>query len=289
MMRGKLRRQILNIEDYIVITVGLLMFSLAWTLFIIPAQITGGGVSGIGAVLFYATGIPVGITYFLVNIFLVAIAIKVLGASFGIRTIYSMSVVSIALTFSQQLVSAPIVDDTFLSAVLGGILSGVGLGIVFSKGGSTGGTDIIAAIVSKYRNVSPGRVIMYCDVIIIASSFFVLRSVDKMVYGFVTMGVVSYALDAVLSGANRSAQMFIFSKKWDEIADFINQQRYRGVTILDGVGWYTKENVKVVVSVVRKRETGAIFRKIKEIDPDAFISMGSVMGVYGQGFDQLKL
>ena len=130
---------------------------------------------------------------------------------------------------------------------------------------------------------------MYCDVIIIASSFFVLRSVDKMVYGFVTMGVVSYALDAVLSGANRSAQMFIFSKKWDEIADFINQQRYRGVTILDGVGWYTKENVKVVVSVVRKRETGAIFRKIKEIDPDAFISMGSVMGVYGQGFDQLKL
>jgi len=288
-MRAKLRRQILNIEDYIIITVGLLMFSLAWTLFIIPAQITGGGVSGIGAVLFYATGIPVGITYFLVNIFLVAIAIKVLGASFGIKTIYSMSVVSIVLTFSQQLVSAPIVDDTFLSAVLGGILSGVGLGIVFSKGGSTGGTDIIAAIVSKYRNVSPGRVIMYCDVIIIASSFFVLKSVDKMVYGYVTMGVVSYALDAVLSGANRSAQMFIFSKKWDEIADFINQQRYRGVTILDGVGWYTKENVKVVVSVVRKRETGAIFRKIKEIDPDAFISMGSVMGVYGQGFDQLKL
>ncbi len=288
-MRGKLRRQILNIEDYIIITVGLLMFSLAWTLFIIPAQITGGGVSGIGAVLFYATGVPVGITYFLVNIFLVAIAIKVLGASFGIKTIYSMSVVSVALTFSQQVVSAPIVDDTFLSAVLGGILSGVGLGIVFSKGGSTGGTDIIAAIVSKYRNVSPGRVIMYCDVIIIASSFFVLRSVDKMVYGYVTMGVVSYALDAVLSGANRSAQMFIFSKKWEEIADFINQQRYRGVTILDGVGWYTKENVKVVVSVVRKRETGAIFRKIKEIDPDAFISMGSVMGVYGQGFDQLKL
>jgi uncharacterized membrane-anchored protein YitT (DUF2179 family) len=288
-MRGKLRRQILNIEDYVIITVGLLMFSLAWTLFIIPAQITGGGVSGIGAVLFYATGIPVGITYFLVNILLVAVAIKVLGANFGIKTIYSMSVVSIALTFSQQLVSAPIVDDTFLSAVLGGILSGVGLGLVFSKGGSTGGTDIIAAIVSKYRNVSPGRVIMYCDVIIIASSFFVLRSVDKMVYGFVTMGVVSYSLDAVLSGANRSAQMFIFSRKWDEIADFINQQRYRGVTILDGVGWYTKENVKVVVSVVRKRETGAIFRKIKEIDPDAFISMGSVMGVYGQGFDQLKL
>lgn len=288
-MKEKLRKKLINIEDYIAITLGLIMFSLAWTLFIIPAQITGGGVSGIGAVLYYATGIPVGITYFLVNILLVAIAIKVLGASFGIKTIYSMTVVSVALTFSQQLVNEPIVDDTFLSAVLGGILSGAGLGIVFSKGGSTGGTDIIAAIIVKYRNISPGRVIMYCDVIIIASSFFVLKSVDKMVYGFVTMGVVSYALDAVLSGANRSAQMFIFSGKYDEIADFINQQKYRGVTVIDGVGWYTKENVKVVISVVRKRETGAIFRKIKEIDPDAFISMGSVMGVYGQGFDKLKL
>lgn len=288
-MKEKLRKKLVNIEDYIAITIGLVMFSLAWTLFIIPAQITGGGVSGIGAVLYYATGIPVGITYFLANILLVVIAIKVLGASFGIKTIYSMTVVSVALTFSQQLVSEPIVDDTFLSAVLGGILSGAGLGIVFSKGGSTGGTDIIAAIIVKYRNISPGRVIMYCDVIIIVSSFFVLKSVDKMVYGFVTMGVVSYALDAVLSGANRSAQMFIFSGKYDEIADFINQQKYRGVTVIDGVGWYTKENVKVVISVVRKRETGAIFRKIKEIDPDAFISMGSVMGVYGQGFDKLKL
>lgn len=288
-MKEILRRKIINFEDYLAITLGLVMFSLSWTLFIIPAKITSGGVSGIGAVLFYATGIPVGLTYFLVNIFLVGIAIKVLGANFGIKTIYSMIVVSLGLTFTQNMISEPLIDDTFLSAVLGGILSGVGLGIVFSKGGSTGGTDIIAAIVVKYRNISPGRVIMYCDVIIIASSFFVLKSIDKMVYGYVTMAVVSYALDAVLSGANRSAQMFIFSRKYEEIADFINQQRYRGVTVIDGTGWYTKENVKVVISVVRKRETGAIFRKIKEIDPGAFISMGSVMGVYGEGFDKLKL
>ena len=288
-MRASLRSKIINFEDYLAITLGLVMFSLSWTLFIIPAQITGGGVSGIGAVLFFATGIPVGLTYFVVNIILVAIAIKVLVASFGIKTIYSMIIVSLGLTISQGALKEPLIDDTFLSAVLGGIMSGVGLGIVFSKGGSTGGTDIIAAIIVKYRNISPGRVILYCDVIIIASSFFVLKSIDKMVYGYVTMAVVSYALDSVLSGANRSAQMFIFSKKYEEIADFINQQHYRGVTILDGTGWYTKENVKVVISVVRKRETGAIFRKIKEIDPTAFISMGSVMGVYGEGFDKLKL
>ncbi len=288
-MRESLRKKIINLEDYLAITLGLVMFSLSWTLFIIPAEITGGGVSGIGAVLFFATGIPVGLTYFLINIILVAVAIKVLGASFGIKTIYSMIIVSLGLTLSQGAIKEPLIDDTFLSAVLGGIMSGVGLGIVFSKGGSTGGTDIIAAIIVKYRNISPGRVILYCDVIIIASSFFVLKSVDKMVYGYVTMAVVSYALDSVLSGANRSAQMFIFSKKYEEIADFINQQHYRGVTVLDGTGWYTKENVKVVISVVRKRETGAIFRKIKEIDPNAFISMGSVMGVYGEGFDKLKL
>jgi len=288
-MRNELKKKLYFIEDYTIITLGLLMFSLAWTVFLLPAKITSGGVSGIGAVIYYATGFPVGFTYFGVNIILIAFAIRILGASFGLKTLYSMGVISVALTVSQQLVKEPLVDDTLLSAILGGAISGVGLGIIFNRGGSTGGTDIIAAVVMKYRNISPGRIILYCDVIIIASSYFVLRSIDKMVYGYVTMAVVSYALDSFLSGANRSAQMFIFSRKYEEIADFINQQSYRGVTVLDGVGWYTKENVKVVISVVRKRETGAIFRKIKEIDPDAFISMASVMGVYGQGFEKLKL
>ncbi len=288
-MNKNLKSKLFFIEDYFTITLGLLLYALSWTLFILPAQITGGGVSGIGAVIYYATGFPVGVTYLLVNVVLVIIAIRILGSNFGIKTIYSMAIVSVVLTFSQHLMKTPLIDDTFLSSVLGGGLGGVGLGIVFSRGGSTGGTDIIAAIINKYRNISPGRIILYCDVIIIASSYFVLGSIDKLVYGYVAMAVTSYALDSVLSGANRSAQMLIFSQKYDEIADFINQQKYRGVTVIEGTGWYTKENVKVVISVVRKRETGAIFRKIKEIDPNAFISMGSVMGVYGQGFDQLKL
>lgn len=288
-MRERLKSKLFFIEDYFTITLGLLLYALSWTLFILPAQITGGGVSGIGAVIYYATGFPVGVTYFLVNVVLVIIAIRILGSNFGIKTIYSIVVISLVLTFSQKWVKVSLIDDLFLSSVLGGGLGGIGLGIVFSRGGSTGGTDIIAAIVNKYKNISPGRIILYCDVIIIASSYPVLGSIDKMVYGYVAMAVTSYALDAVLSGANRSAQMLIFSRKYEEIADFINLQKYRGVTVIDGTGWYTKENVKVVISVVRKRETGAIFRKIKEIDPNAFISMGSVMGVYGQGFDQLKL
>jgi uncharacterized membrane-anchored protein YitT (DUF2179 family) len=144
-------------------------------------------------------------------------------------------------------------------------------------------------IVNKYRNVSPGRIIMLCDVAIIGSAYFVFQSVEKLVYGYVVMWVVSYALDSFLSGANRSAQMFIISKEHEKIAEFINNEAIRGVTLLEGSGWYTKKEVKVIMSVVRKKETGAIFRKIKHLDPDAFISMGSVMGVYGQGFDKLKL
>jgi len=277
------------IQDYTIITFGLLLFAVSWTLFLLPAKITGGGVAGIGAVIFFSTGIPMGITYFVVNIFLVILAIKILGANFGVKTIFSMSVLTVLLTVFQEVFKEPIIDDMFLSAVLGGMLGGIGLGIVFSRGGSTGGTDIIALIVNKYRNISPGRVILYCDVIIIASSYFVFKALDKMVYGYVSMWVVSYSVDAFLNGSNASAQILIFSEKFAEIADSINKEVGRGVTVIDGVGWYTKENVKVVITLVRKRETSMIFRKIKEIDPNAFISMGSVMGVYGQGFEKIKI
>jgi uncharacterized membrane-anchored protein YitT (DUF2179 family) len=276
------------IKDYAIITFGLLLFVLGWLLFLIPAEITGGGVSGVAAVVFFATGIPVSITFLIINLILVLVAIKILGASFGVKTIYSIAVLTVFFAVFQNVLDKPLVDDTFLSAVLGGMMGGIGLGVVFSRGGSTGGTDIFAMIVMKYRNVSPGKIIMLCDVIIIGSSYFVFQSPEKLVYGYVSMWVVSYSLDSFLSGSNRSAQMFIVSKKYEAIANYINNEAIRGVTILNGTGWYTKEETKIVMSVVKKRETSAIFRKIKEIDPDAFITMGSVMGVYGQGFEQLK-
>lgn len=277
------------LKDYSTITLGLLLFVAGWVLFLIPAEITGGGISGVAAVVYYATKIPVSITFLAINGVLVVVAIKILGANFGVKTIYSIVVLSGFFALFQNVVRVPIVNDTFLSAILGGMLGGIGLGVVFSRGGSTGGTDIFAMIVNKYRNISPGRTILLCDVVIIASSYFVFQSPEKLVYGYVSMWVVSYTLDSFLSGANRSAQMFIVSKEYEEIADFINNQAIRGVTLLDGSGWYTKKETKIIMSVVRKKETSAIFRKIKEIDPDAFISMGSVMGVYGQGFEKLKL
>ncbi len=278
-----------GIKDYTVITLGLLLFSMGWVVFLLPAEITGGGISGVGAVLYFAAKIPVSLTYLTVNVFLVLIAIKILGANFGVKTIYSILVLSGFFALFQGLVKTPLVDDMFLSAVLGGMSCGIGLGVVFSQGGSTGGTDIFAMIVNKYRNISPGKVILLCDVIIIASSYFVFRSPEKLVYGYVSMWVVSYSLDSFLSGSNRSAQMFIVSKKYEKIADFINFEAIRGVTIIEGKGWYTQENTKIIMSVVKKKETSQIFRKIKEIDPEAFITMGSVMGVFGKGFDKLKI
>ncbi|MBW6534878.1 MAG: YitT family protein [Mariniphaga sp.] len=277
------------IKDYVIITFGLLLFALGWLVFLIPAEITGGGVSGVGAVLYFAAKIPVSVTFLSVNAVLVLIAIKILGANFGVKTIFSILVLSMFFAVFQGIVKEPIVDDMFLSAVLGGMACGIGLGVVFSRGGSTGGTDIFAMIVNKYRNISPGRIILYCDVIIIASSYFVFQSPEKLVYGYVSMWVVAYSLDSFLSGANRSAQMFIVSKEYEKIADFINNETIRGVTILEGTGWYTRENTKIIMSVVRKKETSQIFRKIREIDPDAFITMGSVMGVYGKGFDKIKM
>ena len=278
----------LQIRSYTVMIIGLALYAFGITAFLIPLMIAGGGVTGISMLIYYATGFGTGYTYFLINVVLVIIAIKVLGVNFGLKTIFSMSIIAIMLTVMQNFVTEPILKDMFLSSVLSGILGGVGIGLIFNEGGSTGGTDIIAMIINKYRNISPGRIIMYCDVIIIASSFIVLHSVEKLVYGYVTMWVVSYSIDAFLTGAQQSVQLFIVSEKYEQIANFINNESRRGLTIIDGTGWYTGRNVKVIMTVVRQRESPEIFRKIKELDPDAFISLNKVMGVYGKGFDKLK-
>ncbi|MCE1199139.1 MAG: YitT family protein [Marinilabiliales bacterium] len=268
--------------------IGLALYAFGVTAFLIPVKITAGGVTGISMLIFYSTGIPTGYPYFIINSFLIVLAIRILGTSFGLKTLFSMVVISILLNVMQIFIKEPLVTDIFLSSVLGGILCGVGLGITFNQGGSTGGTDIIAMIINKYRNISPGKIILYCDVIIISSSFFVLHSVEKLVYGYVTMWIVAYSIDAFLTGAQQSVQLFIFSEKYEEIADFINLESRRGLTVIDGTGWYTKKPVKMLMTVVRKRESPLIFQKIKQIDPEAFISLGSVMGVYGKGFDEIK-
>jgi uncharacterized membrane-anchored protein YitT (DUF2179 family) len=281
-------------RPYLVIAFGLLIFSIAWTAFLLPHQISGSGVSGIGAIVFYATGIPMGYTYFAINIIFLIVAMKVLGTGFGIKTIYGIALGAVMLSVLQPLIPDQVVGEKFMSALIGGGLCGVGVGLIFTQGGSAGGTDIIAMIVTKYRNTSPGRVILYCDVVIIGSSYFILnhleaaQRIETMVYGFVTMAVQAYTIDAVLSGNRQSLQIFIFSRRYEQIADLISSKIKRGVTVIDSVGWYSRENQKVIVTLVRKQEASDLFRIVKEVDTNAFITVANVMGVYGKGFDEIK-
>jgi len=277
-----------------IISFGVIIFTIGFTAFLLPHKITGSGVSGIGALIYYATGFPVGYTYLLVNIVLLLVAVKMLGASFGIKTIFGVVIESVLLFILQPLIQIPAVEDKFLSAIIGGGLCGVGIGTIFTQGGSTGGTDIVAMIVTKYKNISPGKVILLCDVFIIGSSYFVLtdfepaKRIETIVYGYVTMAIQAYAIDSVLSGNKQFVQIFVFSKKYEEIATQITTQLGRGVTIIDTVGWYTREEQKMAITIVKKQEAGDIYRIIKEIDREAFISEANVMGVYGKGFERLK-
>ena len=278
-----------EIQDQFFILIGLCMYAFGWTGFLLPSQITTGGVTGIAAVIYFATGIPVAIPYFCIQAVLLLFSIQIFGFKFSVKTIISVVVLTFLLSLFQLLIKEPLVpNETFMNSILGGMICGAGLGLVFNFKGSTGGTDIIAMIINKYRNISLGKSILICDVIIISSSFLVFHSIEKVVFGFVVMGVLSYTVDMVLSGARQLVQFFIFSDKYDEIADTIIQQANRGCTILDGTGWYSQTPVKVVVVMAKKNESVTIFRIVKSIDPDAFISQSSVIGVYGKGFDAIK-
>lgn len=277
-----------DFKAYSVITLGLFINAIGWTAFLIPAEITGGGITGVATVIFYATKIPVWIPYLIINSVLILISIKILGKSFGIKTIFATATLSLFFYILQGIIVEPIVSENFMSSVIGGILAGVGVGIVFSQGGSTGGTDIIAMIINKYRNISPGKVILYADVIIISSSFLIFKSIEKIVYGYVTMAVTAYAIDLILTGAKRTVQLFIFSKMHEKIAEKISTDINRGITLIDGTGWYSKQESKILMVLVKKQESNNLLRIIKGIDPDAFISVNSVMGVYGKGFDRIK-
>lgn len=277
-----------TIRSYAIMTVGLFIYSLGWASFILPAQVVSGGVAGMASAIFYATGFPVEYSYVGINVILLALAIKILGASFGVKTIYSIAMITLFVRILRGVITEPIVNEAFMATVIGGAIGGLGIGLVFLQGGSTGGTDIIAMIINKYRDIMPGRAIMVCDALVVASSYFIFNSVEKMVYGFVTMFTLTYCIDIVLVGRKQSVQMMIFSKHYAEIADAITSQLDRGVTILDGQGWYSKKEMKVILSIVKKTQVQAVHKIVKQIDPQAFISQEAVMSVYGEGFDVIK-
>lgn len=282
--------KILNFaKTYLYITFGLFVFAFGWTAFILPSEILGGGIAGVGALIYFSLEIPVGYTTLVINIFLVLIALKILGARFGINTIYGILVSSLFFIILQRLIPEPFVKEQFMAALIGGGLSGIGIGIAFSHGGNSGGTDIIALIINKYRNISPGRIFVYIDVVVIASSWFIFGSIEKIVYGYVVMGVGAYSIDLWLNGSRQSYQIMIYSSMSKIISERISQEVKRGVTCLKGYGWYSKQEIEVVMVIARKYDKHNILKIVKETDENAFISVAKVMGVFGQNFEEIKL
>ena len=289
-----------TIKSYGIITLGLVLYVLAWVVFIIPHQLVGGGVTGISAVIQYCTGFNVSYSFFIINGILLLIALKVLGPAFGVKTIYAMVVTTLLLRFMPFVIPEEFIkiialdNGKLLSVMIGGTLSALGISLTFSQGGSSGGTDIIALMITKYRAISPGRILLILDIFIIGSSLIVPTEgswgvrVANLVYGYVMAGVFSVALDLFVSGSKQSVQIFIFSKNYEKIADRITNDIHRGVTALEGKGWYTKTESTVLMVIARKPELKLLLNLIKEEDPQAFISVGSVSGVYGSGFDVIK-
>lgn len=295
------------LKEYALVTLGVIAYALGWTIFLLPNNLIGGGVSGFASILFYATGLPMGVTYFVINVLLLIIGTKILGTGFGGKTIYAIFMTSLMLSLMPKLMPADFIHEFALSngklicTFLGGIIAGVGIGLSISQGGSTGGTDIIALVWCRFHSASPGRVILIIDVAIILSSLCfpsytetgeLLPFTEKLavvVYGLIQVTVSGYAIDLYLSGSKQSVQAFIFTKKSEEMADAIAFDMKRGVTVIPAKGWFSKEEKLVLMVVTRKTDLNLLLRYVKSIDPDAFLSVSSVMGVYGQGFDTIKV
>lgn len=280
-----------EMHDYLMIALGMLFYAIGWTVFLLPNDITTGGVPGIASIVYWATGINVQYTYFAINGGLLIASLIVLGWKFSVKTIFAVIVMTTILPIIQSATSNLhlLQDQPFMACVIGASFCGSGIGIAFSANGSSGGTDIIAAIINKYRDITLGRVILMTDMIIISSCYFVLHDWEKVVYGFATLYISSFVLDQVVNSARQSVQFFIISKRYEEIGHRINKDLHRGVTVIDGTGMYTGLGVKMMFVLAKKRESTTIFRLIKDIDPEAFVSQSAVIGVYGEGFDHIKV
>ncbi|MBQ5983986.1 MAG: YitT family protein [Bacteroidales bacterium] len=314
-----------NVKEWLLVSLGILIYVSGWTIFLIPNNLVGGGVSGISSIIQYATAgkIQMGYTYFAINAILLVAAVVIIGMGFGAKTIFAIILASVGLRVLPDLIPAEIIqalalqNGKLMSTIMGGIMAGIGIGMSISNGGSTGGTDIIALIYTRYRNVSPGKVILYLDFVIILSSLFVpsvvqdydpetgrvllgpdghplthlmpwAEKITTVVYGLILVTVNGRVIDMYLSGSQQSVQLFILSRHSEQIAEAITHELHRGVTVLEGKGWFSQKKTEVLMVLTRKTDVNLMLRRIKSIDPHAFLSVSSVSGVYGKGFDQIK-
>lgn len=293
-----------NAKDYVVIVFGLILYAIGFTFFILPHQVVIGGMAGLGTLVLFATGgfIPVAVTSYAVNLLLLGFAYRIVGRAFVLRTIFGATGASVFIGICESMLpylSHPLMEDITMSVILGAMLCGIGVGTIFIHNGSSGGTDIVAAMVSKVSNVSIGRTMMFVDMSIVAGSIFlpfdgtiserIAFRMPLIIYGWCVTLIMAFLTDMIINTNRQGTQFIIFSHKWQEIAESINRDAHRGVTVLDGMGFYSKKEVKVLMVWCRKIESVTIFRIVKSIDDNAFITQSAVNGVYGKGFDTMRV
>lgn len=289
-----------EVQDYFFITLGLFFYALGWTAFLLPYEISSGGLTGVSALVFYATGLEIQNTYLVLNAILLLIAIKILGIKFCIKTIYAVITLTFFLWALQRIFLSASGEGVtqlprflgegqdFMAVIIGASLCGMGLAQAFLHQGSTGGTDIIAAMVNKYKNISLGRMLLYLDLVIICASYPIFHDWRRLVFSFVEMFVCNMVLDYVMNYVQQSIQFFIITKHPKDISDAIIREMDRSATLIPGTGCYTGQPVSVLMVVTKKNQSVALFRLVKAIDPTAFISQTKATGVYGEGFAKLR-
>lgn len=290
-LRKKMKRK-QTVKDYFFISFGILLYAIGFNAFILPERVVMGGMTGVSSLLYYAFNLPPGIMLWIMNVALLILAYKALSKQFVIRTIVGVTIMSFFIDALRPLfIANPIItagEDKFMHVLIGGMMGGAGLGIVFSHNGSTGGTDILVALLGKYTRMSFGRAMQMIDMCIISSSYFLFHSTELVVYGLCFTFVAAYVCDYVINGTRQTVQFLIISKKYDEIADIVNKRMHRGVTVIQGMGWFKKSDVKLLIILTRKYESQEVFNTIKRIDPNAMVSQSFCQGVFGEGFDKIK-
>ena len=290
MLRPTKKTVMSELRDYAMITIAMLSYCIGWTIFLLPNNISTGGVAGVSSILYWATGFPAQLSYFIINLVLLIGALAILGWRFCVKTIYAVSVLTLSSSivgnlYQEHWLSA----EPFMAAIIGSVFCGCGVGLGLANNGSTGGTDIVAAIINKYRDVSLGHVIMFCDIFIISSSYLVLRDFERVIYGYVVLYVTAFCIDWVVQTMRSSVQFFIISECYEEIGRRINREPHRGCTVINAQGFYSGRDVKMLFVLAKRRQSDMIFRLINEVDPSAFVSQSAVIGVYGEGFDHFKV
>lgn len=275
------------LKEYFVMTLGLIVFVFGWVAFLNPHEITGGGIAGLASVIHYGIPvIPVSYAKFTIDIVLLVLGFVILGKGFGIKTIYCVLMSFVLFDFMPRIpgvveFSAGI-EENIINALIGGALSGIGIAIILTQGGSTGGTDIIAMAINKYKNISPGRIYLVCDSLIVLSILTLPdKSLQDVVYGYIEIVAFSYAVDMLITGSQQSVQIMILSDKYREIAAELDRMAADGNVTVNSVEWSVRDDKDMLMVVSRKGHANDITKAAKDIDPDVFMMTVPVTAVYG--------